>query len=430
MEKTAEHLSVIFTMQALARRETEKWAGGPTAMEQVQGALSQDGDSQDGDAVSAWANGGVEGPLGEWSPTVRHGAIGAGLGGLAALIISKLKGRKWKDALWDSVLGAGIGGLGGAGYKLMSQELVGDGPSALDSKSMVGSIPRTYTDANGKKTMIAQRPDGTYGSWENIPYPDEVIDPNRVGVYEGMTTPVMGATNNLDYLAAQGTSEGLGTLGGGAVTGAGVGLGIGSAANRRSRTRSVDAMTRPVNIQLQAASSEMDAASSVVAKANKALALAAATGGNVNAATAARNSANKRLTAASDIIRDLNIFQGQLTRAKGSGKYNPRNMGTRRLADALAARGDSGLLHKRFPGLWGTADLVPGAQAQNASNTTARGGKPQNEGSYPKTRAAVGGAIGLGVAGVANAFNRYSAGINNANQAAEATIDARNWQAG
>ena len=67
------------------------------------------------DNVSQWAN---EGDGAQ--PTLRHGAIGAGIGGLGTLLVSKLLGRKWKDALWDSILGAGVGGLGGAGYKVLS----------------------------------------------------------------------------------------------------------------------------------------------------------------------------------------------------------------------------------------------------------------------------------------------------------------------
>ena len=124
---------------------------------------------------SSWANR-ADSAFGDWSPALRHGAIGAGVGGLGTLMVSKLMGRKWKDALWDSLLGAGVGGLAGAGSKLLSQTMQNSAPNQLGASPL----------ATGGKRVLIKLKNGPQ-TWATVDKNNRLIlDKYALGIPEDL----------------------------------------------------------------------------------------------------------------------------------------------------------------------------------------------------------------------------------------------------
>ena len=99
-----------------------------------------------GQAVD-WMNGG-----GGYQPALRTGAVGAGIGGLGALIASltmkKNKDDALKDALWGALLG---GGAGAAGQLLMSPPTA---QSTFPKAPGSDAIPAATGEVNGQRVPL------------------------------------------------------------------------------------------------------------------------------------------------------------------------------------------------------------------------------------------------------------------------------------
>ena len=231
MEKNAEQLAAYLAEQSIVRRPVVKQADPGlqtrmfTAMQNVKAAESSVVDRATGAITSAgrsagdflsnlpnWAN-----AAGKNDSILRHGAIGAGVGGLGTLLISKLMGRKWKDALWDALLGAGVGGAGGAGYELLSQTADGTAENIVNKKTLQPGRRITVNLPYGKVTVTVGDDGNVIYNRYTIPFKDAInaaiARGGQVTEAEAVADPTAMSTS--EYAKDMAGYGGLGFLGAG-----------------------------------------------------------------------------------------------------------------------------------------------------------------------------------------------------------------------
>lgn len=165
--------------------------------------------------------------LSDWQPYINRAGIGAGVGGLGTLLVSKLMGRKWKDALWDSLIGAGVGGVAGAGSKFLPDLIAGKtpgeaGPVTAGMKPVTATIENLTTGVVHENQTVFVDADGNLA---NIPSQRGWGPETKITLHKGQE--VLGdPETDRGFLDVSVPAAGAG------VVGAGVGAGVNALRNR------------------------------------------------------------------------------------------------------------------------------------------------------------------------------------------------------